>query len=140
MTYNRNKELYHFGVLGMKWGHRKSRSASSSSSKTSNPEHKFLRDTQKRNVSSLSNEELARANTRLSLENNYRNLNRQDISSGKSFVRNVAIGAATVAVSALVSRYANKGANALDSKVSSATKKAAGAAVRLVRHRNGRGA
>ena len=45
--YNYSDELYHFGVLGMKWGHRKSRPFESSSG-SSDMSHRELRKAQKK--------------------------------------------------------------------------------------------
>lgn len=111
--------LEHFGILGMKWGRRNGKSSSSGSSRPKktkrvrDPENVELRRIQKKKPSEMSNEELSRANQRLNLESQYRQLNSRDMSSGKTWVRNVLILAGTTAVTAVSAKYANQGADFL---------------------------
>lgn len=111
--------LEHFGVLGMKWGRRKAKGSSSGPSKskktksTRDPSNVELRRIQKKKPSEMSNDELRRANERLNLETQYRQLNSRDMSSGKTWVKNAAILAGTTAVTVVASKYANQGADFL---------------------------
>lgn len=111
--------LEHFGVLGMKWGRRKGKSSSSGSSRPKktkrvrDPENAELRRIQKKKPSEMSNDELSRANQRLNLESQYRQLNSRDMSSGKTWVKNAAILVGTTAVTAVAAKYANQGADFL---------------------------
>ena len=99
--------LEHFGTKGMRWGHRKAKTTRSSESSR-------LRSIQKKKVSHMTNAELQEANTRLNLEANYRQLSSRDVSSGKTWLKNVGmITAATVGAS-LAIRYGNKGAAAVE--------------------------
>lgn len=99
--------LEHFGTKGMRWGHRKAKTTRSSESAK-------LRSIQKKKVSHMTNAELQEANARLNLEANYRQLSSRDVSSGKTWLKNVGmITAATVGAS-LAIRYGNKGASAVE--------------------------
>ena len=112
--------LEHFGVLGMKWGRRKGKSSSSGSSRSKktkrvrDPENAALRRIQKKKPSEMSNDELSRANQRLNLETQYRQLNSRDISSGKSWAKNAAMLIGTTVLTAAATKYVNKGSNYLD--------------------------
>jgi hypothetical protein len=78
-------ELKHVGVLGMKWGRRKSRSESSAPSS----DHTTARSLQKKKLSEMSNEDLKKLTARLQLEKQYKDLTKADISGGKKFVADV---------------------------------------------------
>lgn len=73
----RESELYHYGILGMKWGKRKARNIST--------DHKELRDIKKKHVSEMSNEELRKLNKRMDLEQNYHRLNPSAVQRGLKF-------------------------------------------------------
>lgn len=64
--YNNTDELYHYGVLGMRWGRRKARYTSKDYRRTKN-----LR---KKKVSQMSNKELQEVNKRMELESRYGSL------------------------------------------------------------------
>ncbi len=83
-------ELYHFGVKGMKWGvrHDKKSSGSSRSGKTkrvSSEEYTRSREIMKKKPNAMSNRELQELNTRLQLENTYKN-NRSNMNVGSKIV------------------------------------------------------
>ena len=59
------KELKHYGVLGMKWGHRKQ-------SRPMSEDAKKAKNLKKKKVSEMSNSELKRLNERMNLEQNYK--------------------------------------------------------------------
>ena len=69
-------ELYHHGILGMKWGKRKS--------KTFSKDYTAVKKLRKKNIKNLSNENLKEINNRLNLESSYRQLknNRSATSRG----------------------------------------------------------
>lgn len=95
-------ELMHHGVLGMKWGVRKSRSSSSSSKKRNSTkgwskEAKAVRSIQKKGIKGMSNTELKRVNARKKLENEYQQLNPNKVKTGLKYVGAVAAGMSTVA-------------------------------------------
>ena len=113
MEYEENYEdfLQHYGVLGMKWGHRKARSTSSSNKKpkstknttTSKPKPK---PTQRE----LSDEELRAVINRMRLEREYADL--QYRSSSRAKVENVvkAMGTAALLTTSVVKIYNNMNA------------------------------
>lgn len=85
-----NNELYHHGILGMKWGVRKT-SLSSSTQKTTAQKAGSKTsakngETIKKSAKDMTNEELKKEIERLDLEKRYNTLNPQQISSGKMFV------------------------------------------------------
>ena len=96
-----NNEIYHHGILGMKWGVRRTpaqlghksngsegenseRSSSSSGIKSSSSS----RD--KKSVKNMTDEELGQAIRRLEMERRYTELSPKEISKGKAFVDHVA--------------------------------------------------
>lgn len=106
-----NDELKHYGVLGMKWGVRKSvsgykRAGMLTKKRQLAKDKKDLEKVQsgkgksvgfikkkskqktkkKRTISDMSNEELKSRNQRLQLESQYKSLSSQSTSSGKKFV------------------------------------------------------
>ena len=113
MEYEENYEdfLQHYGVLGMKWGHRKARSTSSSNKKpkstknttTSKPKPK---PTQRE----LSDEELRAVINRMRLEREYADLRYR--SSSRAKVENVvkAMGTAALLTTSVVKIYNNMNA------------------------------
>ena len=94
-------ELYHYGVLGMKWGVRRSKSGSSSSGKSSkrsklavDPSYKKAHA--KKKLKYMSDNDLREVNNRLNLEKNYRDLTRKK-SMGKAAVSTFVSTAGTIA-------------------------------------------
>lgn len=63
--YNDIDELYHHGILGMRWGHRKQRYRESK-------DYRRSKAIQKKSVKAMSNKELDIVNNRLTKEKNYR--------------------------------------------------------------------
>ena len=112
MDYEENYDdfLQHYGVLGMKWGHRKARSKVSSNKKpkstknttTSKPKHK-PKPTQRR----LTDAELREAVNRLRLEREYAELTYRNSSRAK--VENVVktVGTAALLTTSVVKIYNN---------------------------------
>ena len=84
-------ELYHYGVLGMKWGVRKSQSKSSSS-KRKNGQRKLSDDAReasvikKKSIGQMTNAELRKVNERTRLEQEYSRLNPSTVKKGFAFV------------------------------------------------------
>lgn len=85
----RDDELYHYGVLGMKWGHRKSEGGSSSifRRREKSEDYKTVEAIRKKKIKEMSNEELRTANNRLQLEAQYKNLTKRRIFAGEQFAR-----------------------------------------------------
>lgn len=84
-----NNELMHYGVLGMKWGVRKSRSSSGKRSGLFKKKAKASTQTQtskKKSVKDMSDDELRKAINRLEMEKRYKDLSPKQVSKGKQFV------------------------------------------------------
>lgn len=81
--------LQHFGILGMKWGRRKSRSGGSD---TSSEDHKSASSLKKKKLSEMSNEELKKLTARLQLEKQYKDLTKVELGGGQKFVSDVLQG------------------------------------------------
>lgn len=78
--------MYHFGILGMKWGVRRK---SGKSGRVTSEEHNKAQGLKKKHISEMSNDELRQLNTRLQLERSYKDLSKKEISGGKKFVADV---------------------------------------------------
>lgn len=93
-----NYELYHYGIMGMKWGvrryqnpdgtltpagkrrlARKEKKEARKEARKIHPsdDYKRVSNIRKKHISELTNQELQDLNQRLSLEKNYRNLNKK---------------------------------------------------------------
>ena len=84
--YNSPDELYHSGVLGMRWGRRKVKRKSSE-------DYLNAKKIRKKKISELSNKELQEYNNRKNLEQNYKRLTPAKIAIGLA-----ALGGASVAM------------------------------------------
>jgi hypothetical protein len=71
---NVKKELTHFGVMGMRWGRRKSSSSS---------DHLTVSRIKKKKVHEMSNEELKVLTSRMQLEKQYKDLKPKKTNMGK---------------------------------------------------------
>ena len=81
-----SQELTHYGIKGMKWGHRKngySYNSTQPSSNTGDP--KVIRRASRKALTSMTDEDLNRSNDRLRREAEYRRLN----SRGDNFVKDI---------------------------------------------------
>ena len=107
-----DNELYHFGVLGMKWGRRKaSNKTKQSSSKTKKPISYIKR------VKSMSTEELQEKVRRLQLEKQYRTLQYETLQPSIAVQGERAIGKAVAqAGTNVLSGYLTKAANIIIKK------------------------
>ena len=108
MDYEENYDdfLQHYGVLGMKWGHRKARSNASSNKKpksTKNTTTSKPKQTQRE----LSDEELRAVINRMRLEREYADL--QYRASSRAKVENVVktVGTAALLTTSVVKIYNN---------------------------------
>lgn len=118
-------ELYHYGVLGMKWGVRKKSAPRKNSSKISSSNIQSVDKPSKKkaiakghNIKEWSDDELRAKINRLELEKKYKDLssaeNRKQTSKGKAFVmevleksgKNIASQTMTYAMGTMVNKVA----------------------------------
>lgn len=80
------KSLYHFGIKGMRWGVRKSKSTKIGKQ---SDDYKKTKPLRKKKARELSNEELKALTTRLQLERQFKDLNKKDVAKGQKFVTDI---------------------------------------------------
>lgn len=88
-------DLYHYGILGMRWGVRKSRGKSSRA--VPSEDYTTSRKIKKKKTKEMSNDELKKLTTRLNLERNLRDLESSDYQKGLNFVKTLTSAGTTVA-------------------------------------------
>lgn len=95
-----NDELYHYGVLGMKWGRRKARTKSSSrksKGKKIQLHEDYINAHSRKSVKSMSDKELKNRLQRLNMEQQYERLNPSKVNAGKKYATKVLAAATTTA-------------------------------------------
>ena len=100
-------EIYHHGVLGMKWGRRKKQYTSSSDSQK-------VQNIRKKNINEMTNQELKDANNRLQLERQYRDLTTKKSIGKKAVQAFIGVAGTIVAVEGAAKTYERIGKLALD--------------------------
>lgn len=106
--------LQHHGILGQKWGVRRTESQLARTGKSSikeSSDYKKAAELKKKPISSLSNDELRILNNRLQAETQYKNINKGQVSLGEKFINNFGkamVGTASAATIAVGSKYVNK--------------------------------
>lgn len=117
-----NDFLEHYGILGMRWGRRKGRTTmpgrpSRKEKMEVSEDHKQKMRLRKKKLNQMSNTELKTLNERLQLERQYKELSKQDISSGRKFTNDILTNAAKQTATSYVSKYMTKGVDAAVKKV-----------------------
>jgi hypothetical protein len=121
------ESLYHFGILGMKWGVRRNhggvskagRQKAGSKEDDRSEDSKKKSELKKKKLRQMSNVELKSLNERLQLEKQYKELTKNEISAGRKFVTEVLAGAAKQTATTYASKYMGKGVEALLKKATS---------------------
>ena len=107
-----NNVMYHYGVLGMKWGVRRKRK--------SNVE---VVQTKKRPISEISDAELRQIINRHNMEKQYAQITAKEKSAGAKFVTDVLTNAAKQTATTYTAKYMAKGMDALIREASKQAKK-----------------
>lgn len=98
--------LYHFGILGMKWGVRRQRGSDGRIVEGSHAseDHQKARDLKKKGARNLSNSELKSYVERMNLEKQYSNLNKKEVSAGRKFVSDILVTAGKTTLTNFVTK------------------------------------
>lgn len=95
--YNNLDELYHYGVLGMKWGRRKASYVTRDS--------KRVKNIRKKHIDEMTNKELKEANNRLQLEKQYKDLTYKKNIGQKAIKTFIGVAGTIVAVEGAAKTY-----------------------------------
>lgn len=114
--YNPN-ELYHYGVLGMKWGRRKAKATRSTSPKktkkmTADEKKKASMRKDVKNRRTLSDADLKKKIERIKSEKQLKDLTNEEIAPGKKFISDVLSSSGKKVATALVTGAALYGVKA----------------------------
>jgi DNA-binding transcriptional MerR regulator len=116
------ESLYHYGILGMKWGRKKARGIAKSYRISSDDHLEIRKILKEKRLNELSNAEIKQLTTRLQLEKQYRDLTKTEMSPGKKFVTEILGNAAKETAKTYVSKYMNKAVEELLKKAEKASK------------------
>lgn len=119
MSSNANCELYHYGILGQRWGVRRTQAQLDRNNQKKKTSEDSVKNKEKSNssdsITKMSNDELNAIVRRLELEKRYRDLNPKTVSAGKKFVdaiiKKTVLPAATDASKQILKDYLIKKGN-----------------------------
>jgi hypothetical protein len=97
-------KLYHWGIMGMRWGRKKGRKSTKAS--TSSSEHKNKEILKKKKLSDMTNSELKTFNERLQLERSYKELRSSEISPGRKFIQEMLVTTGKQAIQSYLQKHA----------------------------------
>lgn len=106
-NYYDDNELYHHGIKGMKWGIRRT------PAQLGHRPAKPTTSQRKSEMKKMSDTELRNRINRIQMERQYMQLTAPEVSAGKKFVKDVMVNAAKQTVTSYVSKYMNKGVEAV---------------------------
>ena len=102
-----NNELYHYGIKGMKWGIRRT------PAQLGHRPAKTTTSQRKSEMKKMSDTELRNRINRIQMEKQYMQLTAPEVNAGKKFVKDVLVNAAKQTATSYVSKYMNKGVEAV---------------------------
>lgn len=112
-----NNALQHYGILGMKWGVRRTESQLRGTKGSSLANEQKKKSQKKENpVKKMSDAELRQRINRIQMERQYAQLTAKQKSIGQKFVTDILTNAAKQTATTYVSRYMMKGADAIIKK------------------------
>ena len=118
--YTSTDELYHHGVLGMRWGHRKAKYSSGSrrskrlvSNQRTSKDSRRAQYIKSKSVSQMSNKELKDVNNRLQLEKQYKDLTKKKSIGKKVLTTFIATAGTITATKAAYKTYETVGKEAV---------------------------
>ena len=106
-NYYNDNELYHHGIKGMKWGVRRT------PAQLGHKPSKLTTSQRKSEMKKMSDTELRNRINRIQMEKQYMQLTAPEVSAGKKFVKDVLVNAAKQTATSYVSKYMNKGLEAV---------------------------
>lgn len=123
-----NNELKHYGVPGMRWGHRKNpddikrQRRDAKADDDGGEEHEDYKKTiARKSLSSMSTKEIQEINTRIQAENQFKELNKTAFDRFKDKAKSVLVEVATNQAKSFINHYADAGRGLLQDTIDTKT-------------------